>query len=61
MQGSILGTLVFIIYICDLPAYSNELEYILLADDTGTFLEHSDLNVLTSCLNNQCFNLAKSQ
>ena len=39
-----------IIYINDLPACSSsyELEFILFADDSSTFFEHSDLNVLTS-------------
>ena len=46
-HGFILGPLFFIIYINDLPACSssNELEFILFADDTSIFFEHSDLDV----------------
>ena len=53
LQGSILGRpLFFIIYINDLTACSssNELEFILFADDTSIFFEHSDLDVFTSIL-----------
>ena len=54
-HGSILGPL-FIIYINNLPtcSSSNELEFILFADETSIFFEHSDLDVLTS-------HMAKSQ
>ena len=48
-----LGSLFFILYINDLPACSNELEFVLFADDISIFFEHSDLDVLTSHLNHQ--------
>ena len=54
----ILGPLFFILYINDLPACSNELEFILFADDTSIFVEHSDLDVLTSHLNDQLNNVS---
>ena len=54
------GPLFFIIYINDLPACSssNELEFILFADDTSIFFEHSDLDVLTSHLHDQLHNVS---
>ena len=57
-QGSILGPLFFILYINDLQACSNELEFILFADDNSIFFGHSDLNVLTSHLNDQLNNVS---
>ena len=63
-QGSLLAPLFFISYMNDLPACSNELGFILFADDASIFFEHSDLDVLSSYLSDQlkqCLNLAKSQ
>ena len=57
-QGSILGPLFFILYINDLPVRSNDLEFILFADDTSIFFEHNDLDVLTSHLNDQLKNVS---
>ena len=39
-------------------ACSNELEFILFADGTSIFFEHSDLDVLTSHLNDQLNNVS---
>ena len=57
-RGSILGPLFFILYINDLPACSNDLEFIVFADDTSIFFEHNDLDVLTSHLNDQLKNVS---
>lgn len=45
-QGSILGPLLFIIYINDLTNSSALLHYILFADDTNVFLSHASYDQL---------------
>ena len=45
-QGSILGQLLFIIYVNDINNASNIAMFILFADDTNLFLKHPDLNTL---------------
>ena len=51
-QGSILGPLLFLIYINDLPDASDLLT-LLFADDTTLLFSHSDINELVSIVNFQ--------
>ena len=50
-QGSLLGPLLFILYINDFHNASNVLSYILFADDSNMFLSNRDPKLLLEQLN----------
>ena len=56
-QGSILGPLLFLVYMNDICQTSNKLEFILFADDTSVFLSDDNIDSLISDFNAELANI----
>ena len=56
-QGSVLGPLLFLLYINDLPSVSRKLTFFLFADDTNIYYESSDVVDIQKTVNKELRNV----
>ena len=52
-QRSIIGPLLFIIYINVICNVSENINFVLYADDTSLYTKHNDIDILFNCTNMQ--------
>ena len=60
-QGSVLGLLLFLVYVNDISSSSDDLlPFLLFADDTNLFLSHKDLKTVNDNANQELCKVANS-
>ena len=58
-QGSVLGPLLFLVYVNDMHYASSKLMFYLFADDTNLLYAHKDLKMLESVVNAELLNVVE--
>ena len=58
-QGSILGFLLFLLYVIDIPQTLSDSHTYLLADDTSIYYQHKDVVEIGNVLNKEFANMCE--